>query len=73
MQAFLGATELIDTGARFLTEITWWGPRERGYTPMTFLRFTYRRGHEIRKTPLAAIPAFLSFWQRVRDPLCWRI
>ena len=49
MRAFLGASDLIDSGARFLTEITWWGDRERGYSAMTFLRFLYQRGLEIEK------------------------
>ena len=34
MGVFLGASDLIDSGARFLTEITWWGDRERGYSAM---------------------------------------
>jgi len=61
MRAFLGATKPIDTGARFLTEITWWGDRERGYTPMTFLRFMYRRGLEIRKNTPRRSSSFLVF------------
>lgn len=59
MRAFLGATELIDSGARFLTEITWWGDRERGYTAMTFLRFLYQRGLEIRRNTARRNSSFL--------------
>ena len=69
IRALLGATELIDSGvARFLTEITWWGDRERGYTPLTFLRFLYHRGLEVRKNTSRRNSSFLVLPVEGRRP-----
>ena len=61
MRVFLGASQLIERGARFLTEISWWGDRERGYSPITLLRLLYRQGFEVRKNTPRRNSSFLVF------------
>lgn len=49
-RVFRGASAHIDGGTtRFLTEITWWGDRERGYTAVGLLRYLASRGLRIEK------------------------
>lgn len=49
MRVMLGASRLIASGAEFLTEITWWGDRERGYSPFTLLRWARQQGMAVEK------------------------
>lgn len=49
MRVMLGASDLIESGAEFLTEITWWGDRERGHTPLSFLRWLHAQRLAVRK------------------------